>query len=63
MDDNADADTDDDANDNDTCQTKHECIGSLPNEPKSEEIKTKSRESAVVRNEATSPSVRDHPVL
>ena len=30
-----DADTDmDDTNDNDTRQTKHDCIGSLPNEPK-----------------------------
>ena len=28
-----DADTDD-ANDNTTRQTKHDCIGSLPNEPK-----------------------------
>ena len=33
----ADMDTDmdtNDGNDNDTCQTKHDCIGSLPNEPK-----------------------------
>ena len=35
MDVDADMDTDtNDANDNDTCQTKHDCIGSLPNEPK-----------------------------
>ena len=31
---NADADDDDD-NDNDTRRTEHDCIGSLPNEPKS----------------------------
>ena len=30
-----DTDTDD-ANDNTTRQTKHDCIGSLPNEPKTE---------------------------
>ena len=27
-------DTDDDDNDNDTRRTEHDCIGSLPNEPK-----------------------------
>ena len=31
-DDNADADDND--NDNDTRRTEHDCIGSLPNEPK-----------------------------
>ena len=33
---NADADTDadDDDNDNDTWQTEHDCIASLPNQPK-----------------------------
>ena len=32
---NTDADNaDDDDNDNDTRQTEHDCIGSLPNEPK-----------------------------
>ena len=30
-----DTDTDDDDNDNDTRWTEHDCIGSLPNEPKS----------------------------
>ena len=29
-----DTDTDDDDNDNDTRRTEHDCIGSLPNEPK-----------------------------
>ena len=29
-----DADADDDDNDNDTRRTEHDCIGSLPNEPK-----------------------------
>ena len=29
-----DADADDDDNNNDTRQTEHDCIGSLPNEPK-----------------------------
>ena len=33
-DDDADNDTDDNNNDNDTWQTEHDCIGSLPNEPK-----------------------------
>ena len=27
-------DTDDDDDDDDTCRTNHDCIGSLPNEPK-----------------------------
>ena len=31
---NADTDNDDNNNDNDTQQTQHDCIGSLPNEPK-----------------------------
>ena len=31
----ADADDDTDTNDNDTRRTEHDCIGSLPNEPKS----------------------------
>ena len=33
-----DADADDDDNDNDTWQTEHDCIGSLPNEPKSSDV-------------------------
>ena len=32
--DDTDDDADDNANDNQTWQTKHDCIGSLPNEPK-----------------------------
>ena len=35
----ADADdTDDDDNDNDTRRTEHDCIGSLPNEPKKQGV-------------------------
>ena len=33
-DDDADDDTDTDDDDNDTRRTEHDCIGSLPNEPK-----------------------------
>ena len=34
---NTNADADDDDNDNDTWQTEHDCIGSLPNEPRIED--------------------------
>ena len=46
-------DTDDDDNDNDTRWTEHDCIGSLPNEPKSRKVVCVPNGTEMLSNKAT----------